>query len=43
MAVPPALERYLVEKGSIAVDGISLTVAALRPARFLGRADPVYT
>ena len=34
VAVPPALERYLVEKGSIAVDGISLTVAALRPGRF---------
>jgi riboflavin synthase len=26
---PPALLRYLVEKGSIAVDGVSLTVAAL--------------
>ena len=25
---PPELERYLVEKGSVAVDGISLTVAA---------------
>jgi len=34
VAVPPALERYLVEKGSIAVDGISLTVAALRPRGF---------
>jgi riboflavin synthase len=31
---PPALERYLVEKGSIAVDGISLTVASLRPGAF---------
>jgi riboflavin synthase len=32
---PAALARYLVEKGSIAVDGISLTVAALAPpARF---------
>jgi riboflavin synthase len=28
---PPALRRYLVEKGSVAVDGISLTVAALAP------------
>ncbi len=27
---PPGNARYLVEKGSIAVDGISLTVAALR-------------
>lgn len=26
---PPGLGRYIVEKGSIAVDGISLTVAAL--------------
>jgi riboflavin synthase len=34
VAVPPALERYLVEKGSVAVDGISLTVAALRPRGF---------
>jgi len=34
VAVPPHLERYLVEKGSIAVDGISLTVAGLRPRGF---------
>ena len=34
VAAPPDLERYLVEKGSIAVDGISLTVAALRPRGF---------
>ena len=27
--VPPELERYLVFKGSVALDGISLTVAAL--------------
>jgi riboflavin synthase len=27
--VPSALERYVVEKGSIALDGVSLTVAAL--------------
>jgi riboflavin synthase len=27
--VPPALEPYLVEKGSLAVDGISLTIARL--------------
>jgi riboflavin synthase len=31
---PPELERYLVEKGSIAVDGVSLTVARLRPRAF---------
>ena len=34
VAVPPHLERYLVDKGSIAVDGISLTVAGLRPRGF---------
>jgi riboflavin synthase len=27
--VPPGLERYLVEKGSVAVAGVSLTVSAL--------------
>lgn len=31
---PPELSRYLVEKGSVAVNGISLTVAALREAEF---------
>jgi riboflavin synthase len=34
IAVPTTLERYLVEKGSVAVDGISLTVASLRPRGF---------
>ncbi|GAA1480709.1 riboflavin synthase [Gordonia sinesedis] len=32
IAVPPTLSRYLVEKGSITVDGVSLTVADLSPA-----------
>jgi riboflavin synthase len=32
--VPVALERYLVEKGSVTVDGVSLTVAALGPRAF---------
>jgi len=32
--VPAALERYLVPKGSITVDGISLTVVAPRDRRF---------
>jgi len=27
--IPPALDRYLVHKGSIAIDGISLTIATL--------------
>jgi riboflavin synthase len=33
-SVPPALRPYLVEKGSIAVDGVSLTVFACRGASF---------
>jgi riboflavin synthase len=31
---PGALRRYLVEKGSVAVDGVSLTVAGLQEAAF---------
>jgi riboflavin synthase len=31
---PPDLERYLVAKGSVAVDGVSLTVASLDPGVF---------
>jgi riboflavin synthase len=34
IAAPPELLRYVVEKGSIAVDGISLTVADLGEDRF---------
>jgi riboflavin synthase len=30
LALPPSLLRYCVEKGSVAVDGVSLTIAALR-------------
>jgi riboflavin synthase len=30
--LPPELARYVVEKGSIAVDGVSLTVSAVSPA-----------
>lgn len=33
-SLPPALARYVVEKGSIAVDGISLTVAAVDAESF---------
>jgi riboflavin synthase len=33
VAVPDGLERYVVEKGSIAIDGISLTVAGLQDGR----------
>jgi riboflavin synthase len=34
VAIPGALRRYVVEKGSIAVDGISLTVAELGERSF---------
>lgn len=33
-SLPAALAPYLVEKGSVTVDGVSLTVAALAPGRF---------
>jgi len=36
ISLPGKISRYVVEKGSIAVDGISLTVSALTPA---GAAD----
>lgn len=32
--VPTGLARYLVEKGSVAVDGVSLTVASVGPDHF---------
>lgn len=34
--VPPELERYLVSKGSIAIDGISLTIASLDVGPIVG-------
>ena len=34
ISVPPALARYAIEKGSIAVDGVSLTICALGPDWF---------
>ena len=34
ISCPPHVRRYLVEKGSIAVDGVSLTVYDIRPDRF---------
>lgn len=33
-SAPSALRRYLIEKGSVAVDGVSLTVAEVRPESF---------
>jgi len=32
--LPRELERYLVHKGSVTLEGVSLTVAALEPGRF---------
>jgi riboflavin synthase len=34
ISLPPSLVRYVVEKGSIAVDGISLTVTAIEDTSF---------
>ncbi len=34
ISVPPALARYVVEKGYIAVDGVSLTVVEATPEAF---------
>ena len=34
IGIPPGTAQYLVEKGSVAVDGISLTVAAVEEAFF---------
>ncbi|WP_248965533.1 riboflavin synthase [Sphaerisporangium perillae] len=34
VSLPAGLDRYVVEKGSIAVDGVSLTVADVRPGEF---------
>jgi riboflavin synthase len=34
ISVPEPLRRYIVEKGSIAVDGVSLTVARVYPESF---------
>jgi riboflavin synthase len=31
IAIPPVLRRYVAEKGSIAIDGVSLTVARIAP------------
>ncbi len=34
VAFPPALRPYLIPKGSVAVDGVSLTLASLGPSSF---------
>jgi riboflavin synthase len=33
-SIPPGLSRFVVRKGSVALDGVSLTVAARRPRAF---------
>lgn len=38
--VPEGLGRYLVEKGSVTVDGVSLTVAEVRPDGFVAALVP---
>ena len=40
--LPGELSRYIVERGSIAIDGVSLTIAAVDRRRDHGRADPAY-
>ena len=42
IAPPAGLLRYIVEKGSIAVDGVSLTVAERLPDALHGRPDPAH-
>ena len=39
-SLPGGLERYVVEKGSITVDGVSLTVVSADDCEFDGLADP---
>lgn len=34
ITAPPALAKYLAPKGSISIDGVSLTIAAVRGAEF---------
>lgn len=41
IAIPNELMRYVVEKGSVAIDGISLTVAKLTPTTFSVSTIPV--
>lgn len=40
ISAPPALLRYIVEKGSVAIDGVSLTVAAVGESWFSISAIP---
>ena len=40
--VPPALARYIAPKGSVAVDGVSLTINAVESASLRRQSDPAY-
>jgi len=40
VSFPAHLSRFFIQKGSVAVDGISLTVAALHPDRFVVQLVP---
>jgi riboflavin synthase len=40
LETPPDLDRYLVAKGSVAVDGVSLTVARVQGGRFTAALIP---
>ncbi len=42
VSVPDGLERYLVEKGSVTVDGVSLTVVDVDGDTFSGGGYPAY-
>ena len=40
IGAPPEIMRYVIEKGSIAVDGVSLTISGARRGLVPGLADP---
>ena len=40
IGAPPEIMRYVIEKGSIAVDGVSLTISGARRRLVPGLADP---
>ena len=42
MSFPPALAPYFIRKGSVAVDGVSLTVAGLGEKQFDVQIDSVH-
>jgi riboflavin synthase len=40
ISIPPELSRYIAQKGSVAVDGVSLTVSAISDAVSPGTGEP---